>query len=40
VRTESDLMAKPVKAANGMSAGVKHGFESFKARRDHRGGVV
>ena len=40
VRTVSDLMAKPVKAANGMSAGVKHGFESFKARRDHRGGVV
>ena len=40
VRTVSDLMAKPVKAASGVSAGVKHGFESFKARRDHRGGVV
>jgi uncharacterized protein YoxC len=40
VRAVTELIAKPVKAASGVSAGIKHGFESFKAKRDQRGGVV
>jgi methyl-accepting chemotaxis protein len=40
VRAVSDLISKPVKAASGMSAGIKHGFETFRAKRGQRGGVV
>jgi uncharacterized protein YoxC len=40
VRAITDIISKPVKAASGVSAGIKHGFESFKAKRDQRGGVV
>jgi uncharacterized protein YoxC len=40
VRAVSDLIHKPVKAAAGFSAGVKHGFDSLKAKRERRGGVV
>ncbi|MGN6379290.1 MAG: DUF948 domain-containing protein [Gaiellales bacterium] len=40
VRAITEIISKPVKAASGVSAGIKHGFESFKAKRDQRGGVV
>ena len=40
VRAVTEIISKPVKAASGVSAGIKHGFESFKAKRDQRGGVV
>jgi uncharacterized protein YoxC len=40
VRAVSDLISKPVKAASGMSAGIKHGWDSLRAKRGQRGGVV
>ena len=40
VRAVSAAVGKPVKAASGFTAGVSGAFNSFKARRDQRGGVV
>ena len=40
VRAVSEAISKPAKAAAGASAGLKHGLQSFKTRRDQRGGVV
>ena len=40
VRAVSDLISKPVKAASGVSAGIKHSWDSLRAKRGQRGGVV
>jgi hypothetical protein len=40
VRTLSSLLGKPAKAASGVSAGISHAFQSFRSKRDQRGGVL
>jgi|SRR5436190_16822265 len=40
VRTVSEVISKPVRAAAGVSAGIRHSVESFRAKRGQRGGVV
>ena len=40
VRALSMAVTKPVKAASGFSAGVAQAFNSFKSKRDQRGGVL
>ena len=40
VRAVSDAVAKPARAAAGFTDGVSHAFETFRAKRDRRGGVL
>jgi uncharacterized protein YoxC len=40
VRAVSDAVAKPARAAAGVTDGVSHAFETFRAKRDRRGGVL
>ena len=40
VRAVSDAVQKPARAAAGFTDGVSHAFETFRAKRDRRGGVV
>ena len=40
VRTLSSVLGKPAKAASGVSAGISHAFQSFRSKRDQRGGVL
>jgi hypothetical protein len=40
VRTLTSLLGKPAKAASGVSAGISHAFQSFRSKRDQRGGVL
>lgn len=40
VRAVSDALSRPAKAAAGLTDGVAHAFETLKAKRDRRGGVV
>jgi uncharacterized protein YoxC len=40
VRAVSDAVQKPAKAAAGFTDGVSHAFETFRAKRDRRGGVL
>jgi len=40
VRTLSSLLGKPAKAASGVSAGISHAFQSFRSKREQRGGVL
>jgi uncharacterized membrane-anchored protein YhcB (DUF1043 family) len=40
VRTLSSLLGKPAKAASGVSAGISQAFQSFRSKRDQRGGVL
>lgn len=40
VRAVSDAVQKPARAAAGFTGGVSHAFETFRAKRDRRGGVV
>jgi ABC-type transporter Mla subunit MlaD len=40
VRTLSSALGKPAKAASGVSAGISHAFQSFRSKRDQRGGVL
>jgi uncharacterized protein YoxC len=40
VRAVSEAVSRPVKAASGFSAGIKHSVDSFRAKRSQRGGVV
>ena len=40
VRTLSSLLGKPARAASGVSAGISHAFQSFRSKRDQRGGVL
>ena len=40
VRAVSDAVQKPARAAAGFTEGVSHAFETFRAKRDRRGGVV
>jgi ABC-type transporter Mla subunit MlaD len=40
VRAVSDVVQKPAKAAAGFTDGVSHAFETFRAKRDRRGGVL
>jgi uncharacterized protein YoxC len=40
VRAVSDALSRPAKAAAGFTEGVSHAFETLRARRDRRGGVV
>jgi uncharacterized protein YoxC len=40
VRTLSSVLGKPAKAVSGVSAGVSQAFQSFRSKRNQRGGVV
>jgi uncharacterized protein YoxC len=40
VRAVSDAVQKPARAAAGFTDGVSHAFETFRAKRDRRGGVL
>ena len=40
VRAVSDAVSKPARAAAGFTDGVSHAFETFRAKRDRRGGVL
>jgi ABC-type transporter Mla subunit MlaD len=40
VRTLSSVLGKPAKAASGVSAGISQAFQSFRSKRDQRGGVL
>jgi uncharacterized protein YoxC len=40
VRTLSSVLGKPAKAVSGASAGVSQAFQSFRSKRNQRGGVV
>ena len=40
VRAVSDAVQKPAKAAAGFTEGVSHAFETFRAKRYRRGGVL
>ena len=40
VRTLSSVVGKPVKVVSGASAGVSQAFQSFRSKRNQRGGVV
>lgn len=40
VRTLSSALGKPARAASGVSAGISHAFQSFRSKRDQRGGVL
>jgi uncharacterized protein YoxC len=40
VRAVSEAVSRPVKAAAGLSAGIRHSVDSFRAKRGQRGGVV
>jgi hypothetical protein len=40
VRAVSQAVQKPAKAAAGFTDGVSHAFETFRAKRDRRGGVL
>jgi len=40
VRAVSDALQRPAKAAAGFTEGVSHAFETFRAKRDRRGGMV
>ena len=40
VRTLSSVLGKPAKAASGVSAGISHAFQSFRSKRNQRGGVL
>jgi hypothetical protein len=40
VRTLTSVLGKPAKAASGVSAGISHAFQSFRSKRDQRGGVL
>ncbi len=40
VRTLSSALGKPAKAASGVSAGISQAFQSFRNKRDQRGGVL
>src|SRR5918912_1552735 len=39
VRTLSSVLGKPAKAVSGVSAGVSQAFQSFRSKRNQRGGV-
>src|ERR671935_1140542 len=39
VRAVSDAVKRPAKAAAGFTEGVSHAFETFRAKRERRGGV-
>ncbi len=40
VRTLSSVLGKPAKAVSGVSAGISQAFQSFRSKRDQRGGVL
>jgi uncharacterized protein YoxC len=40
VRTLSSVVGKPVKVVSGASAGVSQAFQSFRSKRNQRGGMV
>jgi ABC-type transporter Mla subunit MlaD len=40
VRAVSEAVSRPVKAAAGLSAGIRHSVDAFRAKRGQRGGVV
>ncbi|HYW29769.1 MAG TPA: hypothetical protein VE824_08165 [Gaiellales bacterium] len=40
VRTLSSVLGAPAKAVSGASAGVSQAFQSFRSKRNQRGGVV
>jgi len=40
VRTLSSVLGKPAKAVSGASAGVSQAFQSFRSKRNQRGGMV
>jgi hypothetical protein len=40
VRTLSSVLGKPAKTVSGVSAGISQSFQSFRSKRDQRGGVL